>query len=763
MDGISLIQDLAIVLLAAAVAGAICRRLSLSVVVGYLVAGIIIGPHTPPFSFVLDTYRIQTLSQVGLVFLMFGIGLGLSIRKLGKLGWQTLVATGLGAVLMLVLTQALGKLAGWTAEQSLFVAAMFMVSSSAVISKIADELHLAHERSGQLALAVTVLEDVVAVVMLTILGARSVGGSGDVGSLLAGLTAFVVLLVGGGLLMIPRLMRRLEARADSEIQTITVAGLLFLLALAAVKAGYSLALGAFLLGTIVAEIPQKAAVEKSFAGMRDLFSSVFFVAIGMLIDVKLLLHAWPLALGLAAFVLAARPIALGLALTVCGTRPAEARRAGLLLTPLGEFSFILAQLGVGTGVLPERFYPAVVGVSIFTVLAVPPINRHADTILRWSERIEPGWVRRAGEAYHAWISEIGTTAAPSLAWKLIRARLVQIGIEMLFITGVMIFSPRLFELVAANAYAFGLSKMAVGYLFWAGVTLIVLIPLVAVWRNVSTAAMIVAESLGGGTRGPAAAVRGGIKGAAAAVLAYWLYVIWPSEEFGGAGWAVIALAVIVVAVFSSRLIYWHSQWQASVRDVLSEETGPAAPGRLGAKRERNLQAWNARLGECVVPPGASYAGKSLEAIAIPARFGCALLEVERNGIVITAIRPGLRLYPGDKLLLMGEAAQIEAACVELSREEVLRDQSEEFRRSVLEEMVLPEGPWSGRTLADLKLATVTGVRVVGIQRGRRRIIAPSGSETLQAGDNTLIAGTLGEIAEFRRWLAAGGRDAEASS
>ena len=299
--GVSLIQDLAIVLLAAGLVGVLCRRLGLSVIVGYLVAGMIIGPYTPPFSFIQDEARIQTLSQVGLVFLMFAIGLGLSLTKLARMGWSTPVATFLAAFLVFDLTKVLGFAAGWSSLHTFFIAAMFMVSSSAVISKIVGELNLAHERAGQLALGVTVLEDVVAVILLTVLTAQTGGGSARVSVMLVGMSAFVVLLVGAGLLMMPGLMRKLEARADPELQTVIVAGVLFILAVAAAKAGYSLALGAFLLGAIVAEIPQRAAVEKAFTGMRDLFSSVFFVAIGMMIEVKLLAEVWPWIFGLGVF------------------------------------------------------------------------------------------------------------------------------------------------------------------------------------------------------------------------------------------------------------------------------------------------------------------------------------------------------------------------------------------------------------------------------------------------------------------------------
>lgn len=758
MDGIGLIQDLAIVLLTAGVAGILCRRLGLSVIVGYLVAGTVIGPFTPPFSFVQDVDRIQTLSQVGLVFLMFGIGLGLSLSRLGRMGWAPLIATGGGALLMLVFTQVLGAILGWTSSQALFIAAMFMVSSSAVIAKIIGELNMTHERSGQIALGVTVLEDVVAVIMLTILGSHVRGGGGaTVSSVLTGMSAFVVLLVGAGLLMVPRLMRRLEARADPELQTIVVAGLLFLLSMTAVKAGYSLALGAFLLGAIVAELPQKVAVEKAFAGMRDLFSSVFFVSIGMMINLKLLLPVWPMTLGLVVFVIVARTFATGTALMLCGIRPGEARRAALLLGPLGEFSFIIAQLGVSATVLPESYYPMSVGVSILTVLLVPLINRNAEPILRAIEWLEPSWIRRTLDAYHGWLEQVQAQPTTSMAWKLIRGRILQTGLEILFATGVMLFSRQLLDMLLENADWIGLNAQTVSWIFWSLIAVIALVPLVAIWRNLAAIAMIIGESVGSDTPLPAAVVRNALLSLFALGMGIWVYAIVPFDQLGIWGWVVIGLAATaVVAIFSRRLIYWHSQWQSSLRDVLTEdprEASAAVAATARGKRRQDLVHWDLHLSECVVPDAATYGGQPLAQLSIPARYGCAVLELERNGHVITTIRPDLRVYPGDKLLLLGRTKQLDAACDFLLIAQGLRDQSDEFRGSVLETFRIPPGEATGRTLAELKLAQLTGTRVVGIDRGGQKIIAPSGEERLETGDDVLVAGTLSEIGAFRRWLA----------
>src|ERR1043165_8718913 len=196
MDGIHFIQDLAVVLVVAGVVGWCCQRAGMSVIVGFLVAGMVVGPYTPPFALVTETERIETLSQVGLVFLMFSIGLGLSLRKLRRLGLSLMIATFSGAIVMYYLSRMLALSLGWSAREGLFLAGMLMVSSSAIISKILHETGATHERSGQLAMGISVLEDVVAVVMLTLLNSMvQIGRSGDaqVSETLLKLGAFVVL------------------------------------------------------------------------------------------------------------------------------------------------------------------------------------------------------------------------------------------------------------------------------------------------------------------------------------------------------------------------------------------------------------------------------------------------------------------------------------------------------------------------------------------------------------------------------------------
>lgn len=754
MDGINFIQDLATVLLAAGIAGILCKRIGLSVVVGYLLAGMVIGPFTPPFSLILDVPRIETLSQVGLVFLMFAIGLGLSLTKLRQMGVSTLIATGLGAFIVLNLTQLLGVAVGWSSAQSLVIAAMLMVSSSAVIAKIIEGMNLGHERAAQVALTITVMEDVVAVVMLTVLASQSAASgaaTSGLGSLLTGMTAFVVLLVLAGLFFVPRLLRRLEKKADPELQTIVVTGVLFLMALLAVKAGYSLALGAFLLGAIVAEMPQKTGVERAFAGMRDVFSSVFFVSIGMMIDVRLMLEVWPWVLGLTAFALVARPIATGLALIAVGMPPGEARRAGLLLTPLGEFTFVIAQLGVSSGVLPEAYYSVAVGASILTVLVTPLVNRSAGPILGFVDRIEPGWLKRSFEIYHGWLAQLGNAQAGQVWWTLSKTRLLQIGMEVLFISGLLTFSGMLLRAVQESRLAGIVEPLTLTIAFWSVIGILVLVPLVAIWRNVGALALIFAELASGKSRLPGPLVETGFKVVSAVALASWLWQVVPFETLSR--WAIVGVGVAtvgVLTVFSRRLIYWHSEWQSSLKDVFAAN----APGesRVKAQWMRRSSDWGITVQELILPEHATASGKTIMELGVRSRFGCTVVEVDRQGHILIAPEPTQTLYAGDRLLLLGTPAQIAAARGGLA-ESTVPDKAAAFNHARLETVRVPEGPHAGRTLAELKITRHLGVLIVGVNRGGNRIVNPSGSERISVDDELLVLGAPDQLRLFSRWLA----------
>lgn len=759
MHGIEFIQDLAVVLVVAGVVGWICQRLELSVVVGFLVAGMIVGPHTPPFSVVTDVERIDTLAQVGLVFLMFGIGLRLSVRKLRRLGIALLLAVFSSAGVVYYLSRVLGAALGWNGTETLFLAGMLMVSSSAIISKILHENSATHERSGQLAMGVAVLEDVVAVVMLTLLNSIvQFGGRGHgapVMETLGRLGAFIVLAGIAGLLVVPWLLKRMSIEAEEELQTLGLAGMLFALALVAQRAGYSLALGAFLLGTIVAETPHRHQVERTFEGMRDVFSAVFFVAIGMQIDLHVLAETSGLIVGVAVFTLLTRTLATTAGLTLIGTPVKDALRTGLTVTPIGEFSFIIAQLGVGAAVVPARFYPLAVGVSLLTTLAAPVLTRCSEKIADEFLSRQPRWLDDWLQYYRAWLERAQRKQARNLLWQISRKRIVQVSLGVLFVTGLVVFSAQLFELAEIKLGRDWLFPHGLEVMFWAALLLVSLAPVVAIWRNLSAMAMLYAEV---STKGHVhqkrlgRMIETGLKIGAGAAMFFWLAAILPAE--GTAKWLLFLSALVAIAalfMLRRKLIYWHSELEVELQEMLVSESNKMTA--TTAPWLRPHEDWNLHMMDCLLPDLADCQGRKIAELGLRSRFGCTVVGIERQGFMIPLPVPETVLYPRDKVLLMGTIEQVRAGKDFLGAVSGSPVASAEFGEVSMEALQVPSwGPAAGRTLGQIAPAQTHGVLVAGINRAGRRILNPSAEETVQPGDEVLALGTADQIRGFKEWL-----------
>ncbi len=760
VPGLYLIQDLAVVLLLAGAAGWFCQRAGLSVIVGYLVAGIVVGPFTPPFSLVKEVGRIETLAQLGLVFLMFSIGLRLSLRRLRRMGFLLLVGVCVSAAVIYFLTRLGGVAAGWTGSESLFLGAMLMVSSSSIIGKILQENGSSHERSGQLAMGVTVLEDVVAVVMLTLLSSLvHFGGVGEpraLGETLGMFGAFVVVAGVGGLLIVPWVLRRLSIGATEELQTITLAGVLFGLALVAQRAGYSLALGAFLLGTIVSETPQRIQVERTFEGLREVFTVVFFVAIGMQIDVRLIGEEWLLILGVSAFTLVARPIATTLGLSLIGTPVKDALRAGLIATPIGEFSFIIAQLGIAAKVLPPRFYPVAVGVSLVTTLAAPVLTKHAESIAGWTLTSQPAWVRTWLKSYQTWIDRLLARQRRNRLWQLSKKRLIQISVEMVLVSGLLVFAGPMLDRIERRLGEDWLFPHGPSVLFWGAMTLVLLAPLVAIWRNVSAVCLLYSQVSVSGypqARRLAPVVEWIFRSICGAGLVLWIVTLLPTGS--GLKWllaAIVPVAIVALVVMRRRLVYWHSELEVELQDALVGGSQPAI--ETSSPWLRRHEDWAITVVDCVLPDLADCAGKRIADLELRSRFGATVAGIERQGCAIPLPSADTVLYPRDKVLLIGAAEQTSAGKRFLQTVTGELPVSE-FDDVSMESILVPAGsPAAGRDLKTLIPSQENRVQITGLRRGGARILNPGGDEYLREGDELLVMGTPEQIQGFRAWLAA---------
>ncbi len=754
MINVDFIQDLAIVLVSAGLAGWICRSLGLSVTIGYLAAGMIVGPYTPPFSLVSDINRIQVLSQIGPIFLMFAIGLNLSFRKLSRLGLGLFIAVALSVSLLILACRASGAALGIGLLPSLFLAGMMLVSSSAIIGKMLHETGLIHQRFGHTAMAYTLLEDLAAILMLSILSALAYFGQVALRPLLSAFglfMAFLVVLSVMALLAVPRFLALLHRRATPELQSLLVAGLLFLLALLAAKAGYSLALGAFLLGVVIAATPQRAYIERTFEGVNNIFTAVFFVAIGMQIEVALFRDIWPWILGIGVLAFIARTSICALALVAVGRPMGEAIQTGLVLTPIGEMSFIFAQLGLAAGILPRAWYPLAVGICLLTAMGSALAVPRADAVARAVERRLPAGLRRLLEGYHAWLERGQRRRGASLLWRYSRKRLAQVAVEIAFITGILVFSKPLGDRLcdwlglAAASPPYGI------FCFWTFIGLALTASVIAVWRNITALAMLCADALASGPpRGPyALAIEHLIRILAAFLLVMWLWIILPFRA--QAGWIMAALAAAMAAgalVFWRRMIFWHSVVEGQLNRLVRPEQRRSFQERLSS-----LAQWNLRIEECVLPDHTRHGGNIIGDLAIRSRFGASIVGIERQGGLILNPSAATTLYPRDTLLLVGEPeaiADARAFLLAIQSPAAAEEHLEDVRLETIR--VPPDSPRRNQGLAQLNISRKFGIQIIGLERRGLKQLNPGAGEQLQAEDALLVLGTAAQIQAFDQWL-----------
>jgi monovalent cation:H+ antiporter-2, CPA2 family len=761
MHGILFIQDLAVILVVAGAVGWLCQRIGLSIVVGFLAAGILVGPGMPYLALVSDVGRIETLAQVGLVFLMFSIGLRLSLRRLRRFGMTLVIAVALSAAAMYYLSRLLAAVFGWGSTEGLFLAGMLMISSSSIIAKILHETGLNHERAGQLALGVSVLEDVVAVVMLALLesvvqlGAENTSHATFVGSTLLHLGAFVAVIGVGGLILIPRLLKRMSISMDEELQTLCLAALLFGLAMLGQKAGYSLALGAFLLGIIVAETPHRHQVERTFHGMRDVFSAVFFVAIGMQINVGELVGSAGLIAGVSLFTLLARPAVVAASLCAIGVRPKDGLRAGLMTSPIGEFSFVIAQLGVSAAVVPARFYPLAVGVSLLTTLATPVMARASGAVAAAVLARQPRWLDDWMVQYREWLDHFTRQRRRNRLWQLSRKRFAQIGIEMLFVSGVIVFSQELYAALEGWLGRDWMLPNGAQVVFWILLSLAVVAPMVAIWRNCSALALLFSQVTTSGhprERMLAPLIESGIKVAVVAMLTLWMIAVVPAEDT--ARWLILAsalVAVVCVLLMRRRLIYWHCVLEVELKTVLqASDTRMSSTSAPWLGRHPD---WDLHMIDCTLPDLADCQGKSMAELNLRSKLGCSIVGIERQGFMIPLPTPDTVLYPRDRVLLLGTVNQVVAGRVFLGAVSGSAEADSLFEEVRMDTMNVPA--WSrgrGLSLAEIPRTHRHGIQIAGILRGGARILIPGAQEMLYEDDELLVLGTAEQAREFRAWL-----------
>ncbi len=496
MHAISFIQDLAVIMLVAGVVTILFHRLKQPVVLGYIVAGFIIGPHTPPFGLIHDEDTIKTLAELGVIFLMFCLGLEFSLRKLFKVGATAFIAAFLEIILMIWIGYEIGRWFDWNTMDSLFLGAILAISSTTIIVKALNDLKMKNQRFAQLIFGVLIVEDILGIGIIALLSSIAVSGtvsSGEVFSTVGKLSLFMIVALVIGILLVPRLLAYVAKFDSNEMLLITVLGLCFGFCLLVVKLEYSMVLGAFLIGAIMAESRQLIKIERLIEPVRDMFSAIFFVAIGLMIDPQILLqYAWPIAVITVAVVLG-KMLSCGLGAFIAGNDGRTSLRVGMGLSQIGEFSFIIAALGMTLQVTSDFLYPVAVAVSAITTLLTPYLIRGADPLSLKIAAVMPKRLSRVFGMYGEWLRSIQPQGEGAMLASMIRKIILQVGVNLALV--VAIFFAGSFFAARIGGYLEGWISDPSWQkaLIWGGALLLSLPFLIAAYRKLKALSMLLAE------------------------------------------------------------------------------------------------------------------------------------------------------------------------------------------------------------------------------------------------------------------------------
>jgi CPA2 family monovalent cation:H+ antiporter-2 len=456
------LQDLAVILVMAAVTTVLCQRLRLPVIVGYIVAGLVVGPATP-FHLVEDLEAIRTLAELGVILLMYSIGLEFSLRRLAKLLPVVGPAGAVEVGLMLALGVLAGKALGWNVRDSLFLGGIVAISSTMIVAKAFADRRPSR-RLEDLVLGVLVVEDLVAILLIVLLTAVASGqgvSADALGKVLGRLFGFLALIMVAGMLTVPRAMRAVTSLRRSETTLVAAVGVAFLFALLAHAAGYSVALGGFVAGALVRESGRAHTVAELLQPVRDIFAAIFFVAVGMLLDPAAALTAWPAIVVVVVVVLSGKMVGVTLGGFLAGFGIRTSVQAGMTLAQIGEFSFVIAGLGLAAGGT-SALYPVAVTVSVLTALLTPLLMRLADPLSASIDRRLPRPVQTFVSLYEHWIELVrrGTGRAP--VWHEIRRPLRWMVLDAVVIGGLIVGASVLRAPLTAWLQALGLGGRLLG-------------------------------------------------------------------------------------------------------------------------------------------------------------------------------------------------------------------------------------------------------------------------------------------------------------
>lgn len=717
------------------------KKLRQPLVLGYIVAGFLVSPHMPYLMSVVDKADIQTWADIGVMFLLFSLGLDFSFKKILKMGMAPVIAALTIIFCMMALGTGVGTMFGWSRMNCLFLAGMLAMSSTTIIYKALDDLGLRQQRFAGLVMSVLILEDVLAIVMMVMLSTIARGANPD-GSMMiesvGKIVFFLVLWFVVGIFLIPPFLRKTRRLMNDETLVVVALGLCCAMAVLSTTVGFSSAFGAFVMGSILAETIEADKITTVVEPVKNLFGAIFFVSVGMLVDPAILVsYAMPI-LVLVLTILVGQAIFGTMGFMLSGQPLKTAMRCGFSMAQIGEFAFIIASLGLSLRVISDFLYPVVVAVSVITTFLTPYMMKAAIPCYEFMERRLPRkWIRRLdhmGAIHHTTQTENNHWRAllKAMAWNVAIYSILSVAVVAIMLSLFLPFMRRLLPGWELHWWANGITGI---------LTVAMISPFLrsmimkknhseefkALWtesrlnRLPLIFTVLVRVAIGAG---------------------FIFYICNYLSRFKNALIITIALVVILLMALSRRLKHRSIRLERLfVQNLRSRDIAAQVSGKRRPLFEGHLLDRDIHISEFIVPVDSLWAGKTLAQLKLGNRFGVHVSSILRGSHRINIPDGNMMLFVGDKLQAIGNDEQLNIMNAAMQAELLPEDADIEHREMKLQKLVITaDSPLVGKTLKESNVRQRYNFMVVGVEEGQKNLTMINPNRRFEVGDIVWVVG-----------------------
>ena len=750
---INLVTDLAVILIAAGVFTVISKALKQPLILGYIIAGFLVSPHLGLIPAISSIESVNQWSEIGIIFLLFGLGLEFSFKKLLQVGSSALIMAGTIVIGMFTVGITVGQGLGFTTMESLFFGGMLSMSSTAIIVKAYDEMGLKNKPYAQLIFGNLVVEDLIAVVMMVLLSTLAVSNRFSGGEMvwnLAKLGFFIILWFLVGIYVIPTLLKRTRKYLNDEILLIIAIGLCFGMVALASAVGFSSALGAFVMGSLLSETIEGEHIENLVSGIKNLFGAIFFVSVGMMIDPAVIGEHWGMILIIAVVAMSGILVFSSTGALLAGKSLDTAVHAGFSLAQLGEFSFILASLGCSLGVMREFIYPCIIAVSVLTTFTTPYMIKAADPASRWLHNHLPDRILSKLNTSDEDASK--SSKAEKSEWKkFLSSYFLRVILYSVILIALMICSQTFFKSVLTRL----LPEDKPSLVNWVnvGITLAVMSPLLyglSIRRGSQQQHIKKLLEEKDSNKWPLLSLT-----LIRLLLGIGFVMTLISSNFDLSWWTVLIILAVAYLTFriAPKYIKFSGLEDRFMANFNAKEMEEKRQAPVTASIREKMAGYDVHLEMVIVSPDSEFIGKGLREMPFRKTTGINIVKIIRGSKSIVIPRGDEPIYPYDKLLAVGTSEQIESFNRVMNKEFTTL---EALKNSVVEEnsdftveavQVCEDSFINGKTLRELSMRD-SGCMVLSVLRGDEFITNPKAEFRFEAGDTAWIAGEKDSIHFF---------------